>query len=268
MCDRNQRHWRKPAFTLVELLVVLAILTVLLALLMPTISRARRQARSVICLSNLRQLGVAFQVYVNNNKGKSFIGYGSVDNYWLRVLEPEMVGGKGVLYCPEAPDNIGHTVVAGGSPRMGTAFHAWANSAPGNPVDAVVFESSYGMNGWINHLKPAGPPPYGDEAMRDFYIPLPAKDSDAIPLFADCTGTAGWPLHTDTPPRNLLVPIPTTGTSQDKVCAMHGFCMARHGRAINVVFLDGHARRVPLEELWRLKWHRHFEPTTVTLPPE
>ena len=48
---------------------------------------------------------------------------------------------------------------------------------------------------------------------------------------------------------------------------MSGFCMARHGRAINVVFLDGHARTVPLAELWKLKWNRRFVPTEVTLPP-
>ena len=49
---------------------------------------------------------------------------------------------------------------------------------------------------------------------------------------------------------------------------MHYVCMARHGRAINVVFLDGHVRRVPLEELWQLHWNRHFQPTNVSLPLE
>jgi prepilin-type processing-associated H-X9-DG protein len=230
-------------------------------------SRARRQARSVACLSNLRQIGIAFQIYVNHNRGRSFIGYGSPDNFWLRVLEPEFGGVKSILYCPEAPTNVGYTVVSGGSPRVGTAFHAWANSASGHPVDAVVIESSYGINGWVHQLRSKGSLPFGDDSMRGSYITLPAKESDAVPLFGDCIGPVGYPLHTDTPPLNLVTPMPTRGTNHSSQ-GMHGFCIARHGRAVNVVFLDGHARTVPLEELWRLKWNRHFEPTTVKLPAE
>jgi prepilin-type processing-associated H-X9-DG protein len=42
------------------------------------------------------------------------------------------------------------------------------------------------------------------------------------------------------------------------------FCIARHGRAVNVLFLDGHAARVPLSELWKLQWHRGFEKHEIT----
>jgi prepilin-type processing-associated H-X9-DG protein len=45
------------------------------------------------------------------------------------------------------------------------------------------------------------------------------------------------------------------------------FCVARHGRAVNIVFLDGHARRVELEELWKLHWSNEYTPTDVVLPP-
>lgn len=45
------------------------------------------------------------------------------------------------------------------------------------------------------------------------------------------------------------------------------FCIPRHGRAINVLFLDGHARTVPLTELWQLKWNNVWVSTNVTLPP-
>jgi prepilin-type processing-associated H-X9-DG protein len=46
------------------------------------------------------------------------------------------------------------------------------------------------------------------------------------------------------------------------------FCIPRHGRAINVVFVDGHARRVGLAELWQLQWNAGWVPTNVTLPPQ
>jgi prepilin-type processing-associated H-X9-DG protein/prepilin-type N-terminal cleavage/methylation domain-containing protein len=64
-----------PAFSLVELLVVIAIIALLIALLFPTISAANAQAKSVQCLSNLRQLAIVSQQYVDANGGYYPIAY-------------------------------------------------------------------------------------------------------------------------------------------------------------------------------------------------
>ncbi len=58
-----------PAFSLTELLVLLAIVTVLASLLLPAISKAREQSSTVGCLSNLRSLGAAFQAFANDHSG-------------------------------------------------------------------------------------------------------------------------------------------------------------------------------------------------------
>jgi prepilin-type processing-associated H-X9-DG protein/prepilin-type N-terminal cleavage/methylation domain-containing protein len=65
----------EKAFTLVEILVVIAIVALLVALLLPALSAARESAKRIQCLSNLRQMVVAANVYVNNNRGMYPIAY-------------------------------------------------------------------------------------------------------------------------------------------------------------------------------------------------
>jgi len=59
----------KKAFTLIELLVVVAIIAVLIAILLPSLQEAREAAKTAVCLSSTRQLGIAFTNYIINNYG-------------------------------------------------------------------------------------------------------------------------------------------------------------------------------------------------------
>jgi prepilin-type N-terminal cleavage/methylation domain-containing protein/prepilin-type processing-associated H-X9-DG protein len=130
------------AFTLIELLVVVAIIAILIAILMPSLASARRQARSVVCSSNLKQIGLGAMVYANQNRGHMVPGRpgrfadAAQNNYWVgngyhyrprwyvmmgslsgfyAFQEPstdpaqdnvKVVDGNGVFICPEAPDRI------------------------------------------------------------------------------------------------------------------------------------------------------------------
>jgi prepilin-type N-terminal cleavage/methylation domain-containing protein len=66
---------KKKAFTLVELLVVIGIIALLIAILLPSLTRAREAANRTVCLSNLRQFGLAVQMYSMQYKGSIPIGY-------------------------------------------------------------------------------------------------------------------------------------------------------------------------------------------------
>lgn len=66
---RIQRIRKQGGFTLIELLVVVAIIVTLIAILLPSLNRAREQAKATVCLSKVRQIGLAMQIYTEENSG-------------------------------------------------------------------------------------------------------------------------------------------------------------------------------------------------------
>src|SRR5215218_5051382 len=77
---------RSVAFTLVELLVVIGIIAVLIGILLPVVAKAREQARRSACLSNLRQLGQAFNLYANEFRDQIPLGQISDEYQWDYTL--------------------------------------------------------------------------------------------------------------------------------------------------------------------------------------
>jgi prepilin-type N-terminal cleavage/methylation domain-containing protein len=116
---------KDQGFTLIELLVVISIIALLLSVLMPALNKARQSAHDVVCMNNLRQMGIAHNVYAENNNGKWVSGTPcypraddpvNVDCYtvWHPAWFPKDEGAMGigrlvmlnyltnakVLYCP------------------------------------------------------------------------------------------------------------------------------------------------------------------------
>jgi type II secretory pathway pseudopilin PulG len=95
--NRNARPAAR-GFTQLELLVVVGILVVLAAILVPAIAKVRRSAQSVSCISNLRQINLAFQRFALDHGGR-FPDPLALDKPWETILLPH-VGGSGAYRCP------------------------------------------------------------------------------------------------------------------------------------------------------------------------
>jgi len=209
---------RRRAFTLVELLVVIGIIAMLIAILLPTLGRARQQARTAVCASNLHQLNVAYRNYLETNQGRF-----NTSAHWATLLKPYFAGktppgdpqdwiiNDKILLCPEAQEKT-TTATAGG------AFEPWMVST--SKTGLII--SSYGML-------------FRQETVIK---PFRSEGAKRVPIQFDCTMETTFPS-----PGNTY----TSG-------GMSTIATRRHLRVANVAFLDGSVESVPLPELWKVDW--------------
>jgi len=236
---------RRTGFTLIELLVVIAIIALLMSILMPALARVRKQAKTIICQSNLKQWGSAFSMYFGDNDGKMF--HNSVDgnknNNWLNALRMYCEPKGGVTCCPEATKPL-----SDGQITYGT-FSAWGKAGSTNRYFEKGDYGSYGINAWT-HDRLAEVYYPGDEF--NFWRSGNVRGAGYAPLFLDALFIDSWPRHTDEPPVY-------EGEDYHMAGGLRRFCINRHNGFVNILFLDISVRAAGLKELWILKWHRTFD---------
>jgi prepilin-type N-terminal cleavage/methylation domain-containing protein/prepilin-type processing-associated H-X9-DG protein len=133
---------QSKAFSLIELLVAIAVIAILAALLLPALAQSRQAAKRVTCISNLRQLGIAGQLYWDDNDGECF-RWRSATNaqlYWFgwmsgsgpegtRVFDATVgalypyVQGRGVEICPSLEYHLGEFKLKANGPAYGYGYN-------------------------------------------------------------------------------------------------------------------------------------------------
>ena len=250
---------KRKAFTLIELLVVIAIIAVLMSILLPALKRVKAQARTSACLAQLKQWGLFFAMYADDNNNHLMQGYngvantmldGSDDNRWIKALGPYYKWDSSMACCPNATkpwiDEFGNdTGVAGTFLGSTTAWGYYQSAGWEKPV-----KGSYGINGWCNNPDPGKSP--HSLPIDDFWRTPTVSGAGYVPLLLGAQRYNGWPLHTDTPPE-------MDGCIWNDDSQIGRYCLDRHNGFVNGLFLDWSARKLGLRELWTLKWHRSFK---------
>jgi len=268
-------HFIQPkpkAFTLIELLVVIAIIAILAALLLPALSRAKRKSQQIVCISNLKQMGLASNMYIQDN-AQTFVY--SPEVLWLNSLNAYL-GNINARFCPSTGGPVNDATYkppANASPvsvGWGLADYPWQYWYA--QVARTNFYGSYAINGWFYTQNILNVDP-----TKIFIKESNVKNPSQTPMFMDSIWVDTWPDSTEPPPANLY-----TGdqTGMGRICiCRHGSLMPQQAptrlppgaalpinSGIQVTYVDGHSSLVRLPDLWQQYWHLNYVPPT-SIPP-
>lgn len=245
-------------FTLIELLVVIAIIAILAAILFPVFAQAREKARSITCVSNLKECGLGSLMYSQDYDEQvlpewlnltdadvgTYTGNGYTNQvkdwyrFWPERIQP-YVKNYGVTTCPDAPTDGGpnwpndpqnHRV--GGTICENDMMSAWdTGTVKMSAINAPAFSVHFADTGAVYDTKQGGDEWAGG---AQGYADFDADPDNNANLYVS-TSTGGNMFNEDraywgTP--DFPMPFP------------------RHNGMCNVTFFDGHAKAIKLSKYW------------------
>jgi len=242
---RTALKTRQSAFTLMELLVVIAIIAILAALLLPVLSSTRRKAQEARCLNNVRQLTLTGNMNKDDN-----------DQNFAELP----YAGNSMNHCPLAHQQSRRN-------ETGRADIEWSISPDDTNLPPVT--GSYGINYWINSSTKSERP--HDYPNYIFPKPSSIQHTSLTPCVFDSVTATAAPLESDPMPTDLWLGL-SSGDFEMQRCTI-----LRHGGkcasafypfsgqrqqlpgGINMGFADGHAQLAYLRDLWSYDWHSNWQ---------
>lgn len=158
-------HNRRTAFTLIELLVVVSIIVLLVAILLPAMSKAKESARRVVCASNQHQIGLAQTYYANDHQqrlppafrgltSKNVLPHIISEDVWPLLRDRNRLTAQ-VMFCPSSYRPVSGTTERVGAPDDDLTLWAGNSSWPsGWEIGYFVLGNMWGMSPGATDPKP------------------------------------------------------------------------------------------------------------------
>ena len=242
------------AFTLIELLVVIAIIGILAAMLLPALGAARDKAKTVLCVANLKQIGLAITMYADDNNDTYPFGYsGAAQQDWGLLINPYLAksgtkyGAQGskALICPSVQ------IPSGKTSRLTYSLHIALSSFCALPCTGV----SPPWNGPQRRVKVARPSEFVLCTDGNCGVPAgaPANAFDAYASFGQPMITPVQPYVAAATDNDSPLPGGDLGNYDPGGSGNLGLIRWRHSRnkAANFLFCDGHVETLSQTQLKR-----------------